>query len=86
MSVLYRQFAEGWDNLDFSDESLIEMFNSESYGAPVNQKSNGYYVGKHWLNVNVAMWKEDRDKGHLVISELYDDPRFPHDWLDRVLK
>jgi hypothetical protein len=86
ISVLYRIFASGWTGLDFSDESLIEMYNSESYGTPVDQKKNGFYVGKQWLGVTVSMWKEDRKSGHLVLSELYEDERFPHWWLDKVLR
>lgn len=85
MAQMYRQFANAWQaNLDFSDASLIEMFNSESYGTPVDKKRNGYFIGKQWLNVNVAMWKEDQRKGHLVVSELYDDPKLPHWWLDGI--
>lgn len=72
--------------MDFSDEALIAMFNNESYGTPIDRKSNGFYVGKQWMGVNVSMWKEDRARGHLVLSELYSDPRFPHWWLDTVLK
>lgn len=86
MSEIYKTFASGWTDLDFSDDALIEMFNSESFGTPVDEKKNGFFVGKQWLNVNVNMWLEDREKGHLVISELYADERFPHWWLDGVLK
>lgn len=63
---------------------MIEMFNSESYGLSV-ARMNGFYVGKQWLNVTVAMWKEDRRDGHLVLKDLYDDVRFPHWWLNSVL-
>ncbi len=86
MSELYRHFAKGWDGLDFSEKSLVEMFNSESYGTPVDQKKNGFYVGKQWLNVSVAMWLEDIAKGHLPKYELYSDPNLPHWWLDGILK
>lgn len=85
MAKLYTVFAAGWTGLDFSDDSLLEMYNSESYGTPVNRK-NGYFVGKQWLSVNVQMWKDDRARGHLVLSELYADERFPHWWLDRIFK
>lgn len=36
--------------------------------------------------VNVAMWKEDIELGCLFQVELYDDPKFPHWWLDGVFK
>lgn len=70
MAELYKLFGKGWDNLDFSDEAMIEMFNSESFGTPVNIRTNGFYVGKQWLSVNVAMWKEDQEKGHLCLYQI----------------
>jgi hypothetical protein len=75
MAQIYKIFAEGWTGLDFSDSSLIEMYNSESYGEPIDERKNGFYVGKHWMDVTISMW-----------SELYNDPRFPSDWLDAVLR
>jgi len=84
MADLYRYFASGWTGLDFSDESLIDMFNSESFGTHVDKNKNGFYVGKQWLNVTVAMWKEDQSKGHLVLSELYEDENLPRWWLDNI--
>lgn len=83
IAVLYKQFAESWTGLDFSDKALIDMFNSESFGTPVDQRLNGYYIGKQWMGVTIAMWKEDLDKGQLKLWELYDDPKLPHWWLDR---
>lgn len=62
------------------------MYNAESYGTPVDQKRNGFYVGKQWLGVTVSMWREDIQKGHLRVQDLYDDPRLPNDWLDKVLR
>lgn len=75
-----------WKHLDFSDTALIEMYNSESYGTPVNRNTNGFYIGKQWLNVQVAMWKEDRLNGHLILSDLYLDSKFPHWFLDSIFK
>lgn len=72
--------------MDFSDEAMIEMYNSESYGTAVNKSTNGFYIGKQWLNVQISMWKEDRLQGHLILSELYEDPKFPHWWLDNIFK
>jgi hypothetical protein len=70
---------------DFSDQALIELFNHESYGTPLSP-NNGYALGKKWLNVHVAMWKEDIRDGFLFKKELYDDPKFPHWWLDSIFK
>ena len=84
MAVLYQQFAEGWTGLHFSDISLLEMYNAESHGTLVNEKTNGFYVGKQWMGVTVSMWKEDHLSGHFSYLELYRDDRLPHWWLDRV--
>lgn len=86
IAMLYKQFAEGWTGLDFGDQALIDMFNNESYGTPVDTKKNGFYVGKQWMGVTIAMWKEDNARGHLSYNELYKDERLPHWWLDKVLK
>jgi hypothetical protein len=86
MSEVYRIFSKDWENLvDFSDEMLIELYNSESYGTRVSQ-SNGFLLGKKWLNVTVKMWLEDIALGTLFKKELYEDPKFPHWWLDGVFK
>jgi hypothetical protein len=86
MSEIYRLFSKSWEQcLDYSEESLIEMYQSESYGTPV-KSTNGFLVGKRWLSVNVAMWKEDIELGLFRKSELYNDPYFPHWWLDSIFK
>jgi len=86
MSEVYRMFANDWKSCcDFSDEMLIELYNSESYGTRVSSK-NGYSVGKKWLSLNVNMWKEDIELGLFRVSELYEDPKFPHWWLDNIFK
>ena len=86
MAELYRMFANDWSHvLDFSDEAMVELYNHESYGQPIRQ-NNGFMHGKKWLNLNVTMWKEDIEKGLLFVPELYDDPKFPHWWLDNIFK
>lgn len=86
MAELYKYFARHWAHvLDFSDDALLEMFNSESYGTYVNPK-NGYLVGKQWLNVTVACWKEDIQMGTLYVKELYQDGNFPEWWLDGIFR
>ena len=86
MSEIYRYFSRHWEHvLDFSDGSLIELFNHESYGTPCSSK-NGFLVGKQHLNVNVTMWKEDIEKGLLFKSELYSDGNFPEWWLDSIFR
>jgi hypothetical protein len=86
MAELYRLFAKDWEQcLDFSDQALVELYNHESYGQPISQ-SNGFMHGKKWLNVTVSMWKEDVAQGLLFKHELYEDPKFPHWWLDNIFK
>ena len=86
ISKIYYQFGCKWDGLDFSEKSLIEMYNNESYGSSLNKTKNGYYIGKMWMGVTISMWKEDIKKGYLGKKELYDDPNLPNWWLDKVLK
>ncbi len=86
MCDIYRIFSKDWEHLhDFSDQSMIELFNHESYGLPISPK-NGFALGKKWLNVHVKMWIEDIEGGLLFKKELYEDPKFPHWWLDSIFK
>lgn len=88
MSELYRMFAEPWQHvLDFSDEALLSLYNHESYGTMLS-RSNGFAVGKQYLNLQVTAWKECLREGTLAKFELYEDPRYVeyHWWLDTVLK
>lgn len=62
---------------------LVEMYNGESHGDPISP-DNGFAVGKKWMNVSITMWKEDIAQHLLLEKELYDDPKFPHWWLDTV--
>lgn len=84
MSELYRLFGADKGSLDFSDEALLNLYNTESYGGTLTPK-NGFAVGKQYLNLQVTMWREDIRRGWLFKHELYEDERFPHWWLDSVL-
>lgn len=86
MCEVYKIFSKDWEHLyDFSDQSKIDLFNHESYGLPI-KNNNGYALGKKWLNVQVSMWKEDIESGLFYKFELYQDPKFPHWWLDSIFK
>lgn len=86
MSEVYKVFSKDWQHMLFySEESKLELFNHETFGRTVS-KTNGYYVGKKWLNVHVEMWKEDIENELLYKIELYEDPKFPHWWLDSIFK
>lgn len=97
---LYKRIASDWD-CDFSEEALYEFFIKESLGkGDFNQqdgiflcdkKLNGYAVGKRWLDITVAMWKEDIQNGWIkeygwynFLKELYRDFPDNHKWLDNV--
>lgn len=91
MCEVYRLFAQDWASCStFTDDDIIELYNHESYGLPLRQHTsaspgNGFALGKKWLNVTVAMWLEDLALGTLFKHELYEDGKFPHWWLDKVL-
>ena len=96
MCEVYKIFAKDYD-CDLSEEAMLEMYTFESTGKgsiningfnTIGKKPNGYAVGKKWLNVTVAMWFESMDKyGWLPeMKNLYNDPIFPHWWLDLVFK
>lgn len=86
MADLYKHFASLVSNtLDFSEAAEISLYNHESYGTPLSP-NNGFAVGKQYLNLQVTMWREDLRRGWLFRSELYSDEKYPHWWLDQVLK
>jgi hypothetical protein len=89
MSEIYRYFSREWAHLCVYDEqAALDMYCFETFGTPLPAaaKLNGFALGKQWMDVAVAMWKEDLKAGLLFRSELYSDPAFPHWWLDRVLR
>ena len=86
MSEVYRIFSNDWKHLlDYSDEALLELYISESFGDKTSNL-NGFAVGKKYLSVHVEMWREDISKGLLFKKELYEDEKFPHWWLDSIFK
>lgn len=86
MCEIYKIFSKDWENMcDYSEQSLIEMYHNETHGDNVSP-TNGYYVGKKWLNVTVKMWKEDIKKGLLFKKELYDNQQYPEWWLNNILR
>ena len=77
MAGLYRRFAKDYPQADFGEAAAVEMFVHESRGGPVSA-GNGFALGKKWLAVTVAAWREDIRDGLLSPKELRDDG-FP-DW------
>ena len=47
------------------------------------EKSNGFAVGKRWMNVTIEMWRQDIQRGILFRHELEED--FPKWFLDKFL-
>jgi hypothetical protein len=88
---IYRLFSE--DHFDFSDEAALDAYLWETRGqgnhklGVCENKTNGYVVGKHWMDVTIRMWREDIKSGVLKKEELYQDPEFKeyHWWLDKML-
>lgn len=86
MCEIYKIFSSDWAHiLDYSEESILELFISESYGGKTSPK-NGFAIGKKYLSVTVDMWRQDLLDGILFKYELYEDGRFPHWWLDSIFK
>jgi hypothetical protein len=65
---------------------MMEMFLYESFGEGSPTNSNGYFLGKKWMDVNIEMWREDMNKGLFFRFELYDDPDIPDWWLNKIFK
>jgi hypothetical protein len=84
MCDVYKIFSKDWENLDYSDKAKSELYKAETYGTCKCNPKNGFYVGKKWLNVFVAMWYEDIEKGLLFKWELYEGDHFPKWWLDKI--
>jgi hypothetical protein len=87
-------FGGNRESLDYSEEAAYAQFFWESTGRCYTEykvpegKSNGYTVGKHWMDVTIANWLHDIMDGLLFMHELYEDPEFSdyHWWLDRTVK
>lgn len=82
MIPIYERFARDWEDcLDFSEKSLLDLYNLESRGIGSVEPNNGYAHGKKWMDVQITMWKEDLFRT-IWPQDLYDE--FPHWWLDKI--
>lgn len=96
MAEVYKVFAKDWKHVcNFGPVSLDQAFKAETYGREHkrsyskkmgNGRLNGFLVGKHWMDVTLAQWKEDIPQGMLFKYELYREGQFPSWWLDKVLE
>lgn len=84
MADIYARFADDWPHADFSEEAAIAMYKREN-GTPLPQteKVNGFALGKKWMEVTLAMWREDIPDGLLFVRELLDDG-YPEWFLKRT--
>lgn len=82
----YLYFAKDFlQNSDTSHDALTDMYSFETFGKPRikysqlqnNGMFNGYAIGKHWMDVTLAMWKEDVANGHLIKNEILSDQEIP---------
>ena len=83
MALMYRRFARDYPHADYSEAAMLAMYRHESFGEPMPQadRLNGYELGKKWMDVTVAAWKEDLPQLGLLVSELQADG-YP-DWFLR---
>jgi len=72
---VYKFFARDYQ-ADFSDSAAEAMFDFESNGIGLVAKDNGYAIGKHLMDIQLAMWMEDLyvNKFMLTKYELITDP------------
>lgn len=98
MLEIYKLFIpeDSINKVDLSECAKEELYTFESTGKGkindggdifgITEKVNGYALGKRWLNVTVAMWKEQLKKYPYLVEHYYNDPQFPHWWLDQIFK
>ena len=71
MAEIYKRFACEYPTADFSEAAALAMYLHESTGAPLpDARTNGFALGKKWMDVTVAAWKEDIPQCGLLVSEL----------------
>jgi hypothetical protein len=85
MAEMYKRFASDYKNADFGEDAALAMYLHESTGAPLpDPRTNGYALGKKWMDVTVAAWKEDIEQLGLLVSELQGEDGYPDWFLERV--
>ena len=76
---VYRRFAAVAERTgfvcDFSESAARAMFTRESTGRGDVSPDNGYAIGKSWLDVQLAMWREDIPLGLVSMDEIPDELR-----------
>ncbi len=79
---IYKQFAKD-AAADFSEAAAVAMYLHESTGAALpDARTNGFALGKKWMDITVAGWKEEIPQLGLSVAELRED--YPDWFLERV--
>ena len=91
MAAIYAHFS-GTGDWDFSDEAAQAMFDYESKGTRLSDKTslgkyNGFLVGKRWMDLTITeYWIPDLFEGKTLFAhDLCNDPSLPKWFLDKVL-
>lgn len=80
---MYLRFAVDYPQADRSDTAAMAMFLHESQGKLLPEDTlNAFALGKKWMDVTVAGWKEEIATGGLFVFELLDE--YPEWFLARV--
>ncbi len=83
MAGLYLRFANDYPRADRGAEAAKAMFEHESKGTKKPGDDNAFMLGKKWMDVTVAAWREDIRDGLLSRAELEADG-YPNWFLNRV--
>lgn len=84
MAAMYQRFGY-YPAADYSDAAAAAMFAAETHGTPLppGLPLNGFALGKKWMDVTLAMWREDIPCRMLSVQELLDDG-YPEWFLKRT--
>lgn len=85
MAEIYKRFAVEYPQADLSDEAAIAMYEYETLGKAIKptQKLNGFMLGKKWMDVTIAGWREEIPSRGLLVQELIADG-YPEWFLERI--
>jgi hypothetical protein len=85
MTEIYRRFAAGHPLVDLSEDAAIAMYRHETFGEPMPEANqiNGFELGKKWMDITVAGWREEIPQLGLTVQELQADG-YPDWFLKRV--
>jgi hypothetical protein len=75
-ALLYKHFASIFGTFDFGEDAMLTLYNHESYGTQLNDGdsiTNGYVIGKKWLNWHITNWKHGLVEGSITRYDLLSD-------------